>query len=201
MDGISFDASSNNTVSGNTITNNERGISIRWSSLNNSVYANDITANNATGIYIAESESNSIIGNNITNSDRGIYTEYCGINTFHHNNFINNTKHWDDIGFTPWPIPLPISVSTWDDGKEGNYWDDYTGVDNNGDGVGDIPYVLGENNRDNYPLTEEFIIPEFPSWIILPLATIATLLAIVCKQKLPKNRQINHIRRLIILHC
>jgi len=32
-------------------------------------------------------------------------------------------------------------------------------------------------------------IPEFPSWIILPLFTIAMLLIIICKQKLPKNRQ------------
>jgi len=32
-------------------------------------------------------------------------------------------------------------------------------------------------------------IPEFPSWTILPIFTIATLLIIICKQKLPKNRQ------------
>jgi len=31
-------------------------------------------------------------------------------------------------------------------------------------------------------------IPEFPSWIILPLFTIATLLIIICKKRLPKNR-------------
>jgi len=31
-------------------------------------------------------------------------------------------------------------------------------------------------------------IPEFPSWIILPLLITATLLIIICKQKLPKNR-------------
>jgi hypothetical protein len=32
-------------------------------------------------------------------------------------------------------------------------------------------------------------VPEFPSWIILPLLITATLLIIVCKQKLPKTRK------------
>ncbi len=32
-------------------------------------------------------------------------------------------------------------------------------------------------------------IPEFPSWTILPIVTIATLLIIICKHKLPKNKQ------------
>jgi hypothetical protein len=32
------------------------------------------------------------------------------------------------------------------------------------------------------------VIPEFSSWIILPLLLTATLLIMVCKQKLPKNR-------------
>ncbi len=31
-------------------------------------------------------------------------------------------------------------------------------------------------------------IPEFPSWIILPLLLVATLFIIICKQRLPKNR-------------
>ena len=167
LNGISFEASSNNMVTGNTITNNEKGISLRRSSSNNNIYANDITANNGTGVYIAESASNSIIGNNITNSSRGIYTEYCGINIIHHNNFIGNTKQWDDIGFTPWPIPLQISISIWDDDKEGNYWSDYAdrypnATELDGSGVWNTPYVLDEDNRDNYPLMNPMAFPEIP---------------------------------------
>ncbi len=180
MNGISFDASSNNTVTGNTITNNENGISLRWDSLNNTIIGNEISLSNSTGIYIAESESNSIIGNNITCNGRGVYTEYCGINIFHHNNFINNTQQWYDIAFTPWPITLQFSVSVWDDGREGNYWDTYTGNDNSGDGIGDTPYILNENNQDNFPLlvpVDISTIPEFPSWIVLPLFLTATLVA------------------------
>jgi parallel beta-helix repeat protein len=183
LNGITFDASSKNTVSGNTITKNEQGISIRWSSNNNSIHANDITANTDTDIYIAESASNTMIENNITNSEKGVHTEYCGINTFHHNNFVNNSKQWDDIGFTPWPIPLPISISIWDDGKEGNYWSDYTGEDANDDGIGDTPHLIGTNNTDRYPLMKPYtIIPPsngaqqsetFPTtWIIAATALI-----------------------------
>ena len=40
--------------------------------------------------------------------------------------------------------------------------------------------------------TDEYgIIPEFPSWIILPLFLTATLAIIICKQRLPKNAKTN----------
>jgi len=50
-----------------------------------------------------------------------------------------------------------------------------------GSGLSDSYTIIVEENIDS--------IPEFPSWTILPIFTIATLLIIICKQKLPKNRQ------------
>jgi hypothetical protein len=74
----------------------------------------------------------------------------CKDNTFHHNNFINGTVvNVVDNG----------TNTNWNDGyDEGNYWSDYTGLDDGssgkvaGDGVGDtnIPHM----ELDNYPLME-----------------------------------------------
>jgi hypothetical protein len=42
--------------------------------------------------------------------------------------------------------------NSWDNGSVGNYWSGYTGVDVNGDGIGDTPYVINADNQDRYPL-------------------------------------------------
>ncbi|MEJ2281504.1 MAG: hypothetical protein P8X97_06290 [Candidatus Bathyarchaeota archaeon] len=73
------------------------------------------------------------------------------------------------------------SSNTWDDGypSGGNYCSVYNGIDNNGDEIGDIPYIIGENNQDNYPFINPIdieTIPEFPSWTILPLFLMTALI-------------------------
>jgi hypothetical protein len=78
-------------------------------------------------------------------------------------------------------------VNIWDNGTTGNYWSDYVGQDVNNDGIGDSPYIINENNQDNYPLMEPTVIPEFLSWTILPLFLIASIIVIVCKKKLIKT--------------
>jgi len=60
-----------------------------------------------------------------------------------------------------------------------------------GGGIGDpigIPSASFESQNINEKYIPVGYIPEFPSWIILPLLITATLLIIICKQKLPKNR-------------
>jgi hypothetical protein len=44
----------------------------------------------------------------------------------------------------------------WDDGVEGNYWSNYTGVDTDLNGIGDTPYIMNPTDRDNYPLMGPF---------------------------------------------
>jgi len=139
----------NVTISGFTIRKGGRsGISISGS--NNTITDNIITLN-GYGVHI-EGQGNTIIDNIVSNNKIGVNCTDEG-NTFHHNRFICNEPQAFDYG----------SSNTWDDGypNGGNYWSDYTGVDEkNGpnqdqpgsDGIGDTPYIISFDNQDNYPL-------------------------------------------------
>jgi parallel beta-helix repeat protein len=121
---------------------------------------------------------NQIIANNIVDNGAGAEFVNSSNNIVYHNNFIDNSVlitsfSTDDINF-------------FDNGSEGNYWSSYHGEDNEGDGIGDTPYIINENNQDNYPIMN--IIPEFPSWIIPPLFLMATLSAILFKKRLFHQR-------------
>lgn len=150
--GIRLSSSLNNSVSGNSIANNRFGIDLGLSSNNNSISGNNITANNVSGITVwYSSNNNSIIGNNITNNEYGISIYSSSDNNVYRNNFVENTLQVHSAG----------SINFWDEGypSGGNYWSDYNGTDANRDGIGDTPYVIDENNRDNHPL----MTPYFPS--------------------------------------
>ena len=97
--------------------------------------------------------------------------------------FLNNTRNVQE----PRPEYTIFSTNIWDNGTVGNFWDDYHGTDNNNDGIGDTPYVIDGNNQDNYPLVEPYAIPEFPSWVILPLLFVVTLVGVIARNKIRKN--------------
>jgi hypothetical protein len=62
---------------------------------------------------------------------------------------------------------VPPQRNVWDDSKEGNYWSDYVtrypnATETDDSGIWDTPYVISENNQDEYPLMSPVVIPEFP---------------------------------------
>ena len=72
------------------------------------------------------------------------------------NNFVNNTynacsSYLTNVWNSTEPITYTYKGSNFTN-YMGNYWDDYTGSDTNGDGIGETPYIIDENNIDNYPL-------------------------------------------------
>ena len=159
-DGIMLVGSDGNTVRGNNVTGSSYGIYLEQSS-GNTVSDNTVSSNSNRGIYLTGSNSNTINDNKISNNDYGIYLYSSSGNVINHNRFINNTIQAAGIGGT----------NVWDDGypSGGNFWSDYNGTDlysgpyqneTGSDGIGDTPYVIYENNQDNYPLLQPWNLVE-----------------------------------------
>ncbi|NWG10798.1 right-handed parallel beta-helix repeat-containing protein [Candidatus Bathyarchaeota archaeon] len=166
--GIYFDFSSNNEVVGNNIVGNSyKGVRIAYSN-NNLISGNNISANqygfwffsasfnrflenylafnDKVGLYIEiNSSSNSFFENVImANSEIGLFVDSSSDNVFLHNNFLMNGEN---------VIFKEQNCSNyWDDDVEGNFWDDYSGVDLNRDGIGDDSYIIDAWNLDGKPL-------------------------------------------------
>jgi parallel beta-helix repeat protein len=180
--GIYLDTSSSNTINASNISNNDEGISLHYSSSNtiygnnittnlydgiylhsssyNSISGNNITANTFDGIYLYSSSNNTISGNNIANNGWGVTSYYSSDNRIFHNNLISNFEQ----------VYSESSIDIWDNGypSGGNFWDNYTGVDEKcgpkqdhlgSDGIGDTPYVIDGSNKDNYPLMSPWTPP------------------------------------------
>lgn len=133
--------------------NRHDGINLRFSS-HNVISRNVISYNNGHGILLIESIHNTITENEIAHNLWGgliLITQHDKDNVIYHNNFFQNipSNAWD-VGQNSWYTIHPIG---------GNYWDDYTGSDEDDDGIGDTPYAIsGGNNSDDYPLMKPTIL-------------------------------------------
>lgn len=142
-----------NSIHENNLTNCQTGISLNIAKTN-AIYKNNIFGSKQA-ISLRSAHETSIIGNNIANSSEvGVSLYTSDDNIFHHNNFINNAKQASEEHFV-YGVPLSYFYAknnTWDDGREGNYWSNYTGTDLFGDGIGDTPHTVFENYTDYHPL-------------------------------------------------
>lgn len=179
--GIWIHTSSCIVISGNNIAKNEYGLSVDESD-DNTFSENNLT-NNQLGIVLLWSKYNLVIGNNITdNVSEGIATIWgANDNVIYHNRFVNNTPN----------AYVEDTRNIWDNGypSGGNYWDDYltlypSATEIGNSGIGDTSYVIDTNNIDHYPFLTQNAIAEFPSFLIVPLVIITTLVsAIVYRRK------------------
>jgi len=151
----------NCTVSNCIITSVDVGLG-GYNSKN--ITINDIIVSNAkTGIYFSLLEdfivTNSIVSNC---SDTAMLLYYSENGYIYLNDFINNSRilyaPYQAMWNVTWHSPRPIVYgyeNTIHVGYLGNYYSDYTGSDDNGDGVGESPYKLYEEGfviYDFYPL-------------------------------------------------
>lgn len=122
------------------------------------------------------------MGDNTTDTQSSITyntisNNYCGVSLYkcrgvwvHHNNFVDNTMQAGDS---------EADLNHWDNGTEGNYWSDYSGVDVSPiDGIGDTPYEVDGDTYDNYPLMEIHVIPEFGT-VLVPIVFVLALFAVL----------------------
>jgi parallel beta-helix repeat protein len=170
--GIDLDYSGNNTITTNTI----------WG-----CGLIETLGVQSAAIFIHGGDSNLVVKNNITDNEVGMLVIGSPNTLVYNNNFVNNQR---DLSYFVGPgFGMIDSIAVFDNGEEGNYWSNYNGTDTDGNGIGDSPHIIDENNTDNYPLMEPIPIPEFPSWTILPLVLTATMLVVIYRKRLTKAAQ------------
>jgi nitrous oxidase accessory protein NosD len=141
-----------NTISYNNLVSGMGGITISGSY--NSIFGNAITGKSQEALYLGDSLSNTVYENQISSNGIGVqiggfpgYPTYIFNSTkniFYRNNFEYNGQNVFIIN--------EKLANFWDNGREGNYWSNYTGMDMNGDGIGDTSYEMDANNTDYHPL-------------------------------------------------
>jgi parallel beta-helix repeat protein len=162
-DGILVIKSNRNLISNNSCILQDHGIHLEFSKFN-TLCNNNVSFNIEYGIFINYSSNGNIIEDNyiFKNNEFGILINNSNNTEIYHNHFTDNLVQANELG---------VSYNNhWDNGMgEGNYWSDYTGLDNGankrikGDGVGDteIPHL----GLDNYPLINKsgWLFPGIPT--------------------------------------
>jgi len=184
--------SRNVAVSGNNILGNKFGLNLEWWGPYY-LYGNNITDNQEYGIQFGRGCNNATIhDNNIERNNIGINLENIRVygdstigsgNTVYRNNLVDNSqqvfvekKYKQDNYLDVSTLVNGTDIVMWNNGKEGNYWSDYNGTDANGNGIGDTPYVIDENNTDHYPLMSPVKSPSTQSPLTIAAIVVAAII-------------------------
>ncbi len=147
------------TIEGNTILNCDRGI---HGTAGLTTIRNNTIKSSRLAIFIGYSYTYEVYGNLMSDNDIGISLLNAGNRTVvYGNNFVGNKKNVDSLVDYSQYIESH-GYPRFHNGTIGNFWSDYVGEDQDGDGVGEIPYVIytyhelqkitDAVNKDNYSL-------------------------------------------------
>ena len=113
--------------------NSDHGIMLR--TMQDSIVENNVVSDNNRGFFIYDAEYNTLRGNLVIGNRVGMHV-WAGS--------INNVVERNDIIHNREQIRY---VATRDEnwgGETGNYWSNYLGWDQDGDGIGDVPYEASD---------------------------------------------------------
>jgi len=132
--GISLNNSVNNTLVNNTASSNEIGVFLRMSQGNKLAY--NLILKNEYGIRCHVAGFNILINNNLYLNGIGVYLRGSSNNSFYENEFINFLNAVDE------------GNNFWNSSSVGNFWDNHTGADADGNGIIDAQYVINQTAGD-----------------------------------------------------
>ena len=137
----------NTTVQDFNITRNGDGVLLAYSTkctLTNITLSGNRGSLLCGGLTFYKSNNNTIVNNKISNNTCAICLYHSDENIFYHNNFIQNDRQVVPDFLAPFTDESSgyFSLNVWDNNFEGNYWSDYTGLDENKNGIGDSSYLI-----------------------------------------------------------
>ena len=130
--------------------------------LRNLIVANNTMEGVNTSLLMGHAENVTFYGNYFQNQYLALNLSSIIFATFYHNDFENFTVAAQVISLANVSFNASYPVG-------GNYWANYTGVDQNhgpnqsipgSDGIGDTPYSINATLKDNYPLMKPWTRPE-----------------------------------------